>query len=112
MDWQTPAWVWTVGLGVSDLAYLMVRYWPHQRTEKLAIPLLKRYAEKLREGGVRDYTWDQLLGDFQSSCLLNLYIVVEEALRTDPRKWFSQWTNLLAVIENCSCVEVLRSAGR
>lgn len=108
IDWQTPPWVWTVGMGVSDLVYLMARYWPASNTRELAMPLLMHYFRRLKMLGVSGYDWPTALTDFRSSCLLNLYIVIEEACRTDPQNWYPQLMALSEVVRHFDCLAIFR----
>lgn len=66
LDWET----WKRGIGVYDLAYLLVyeeearRQWEHT--------LLERYHQQLIIRGI-DYTWDQCLRDYRLSLLACLF---------------------------------------
>jgi aminoglycoside phosphotransferase (APT) family kinase protein len=108
LDWNSPPWVWECSPGVSDVAYMMVRYWPTERRRWLEQVLLERYHMGLLAGGVTAYSWEELWDDYRQSCLLNLYVVIEESLRSEPARWYPQLMNVLSAVEDHHCLEVLK----
>ena len=111
IDWQTPPWVWECGLGAWDVAYLMVRYWPAERRRELEDDLLDRYHAGLVARGVRDYSRSALSVDYLHGCLLNLYVVIEESVRTEPWRWYGQLVNVLSAVGDRDALGVLSGAS-
>lgn len=77
IDHQPFDWSLTTWLGVSDLTYATVHWWPTEQRREFEGPLLKHYHRCLIERGVTSYSWDQLVADYKLCAVQSLYVVVE-----------------------------------
>ena len=86
----------TVWLGVSDLAYLIVRPWQTNLRRAAELPILREYHDNLMQAGITDYDWDQLLDDYRLSVIQSVYVSAarcEEAAECDQMQWL-WWPHL------------------
>ena len=58
--------------------------------------------------GVGCALWD----DYRHGCLLNLYVAVEEAVRTEARHWYGQLVHVLEAITDHDALAVLGRGSR
>jgi len=89
-DWSLTNWV-----GPSDLAYMMVLWWPVERRRLYELDVLRAYRQELLRQGV-DYAWERLLDDYRLSALQCIYVpaswCIDDRERVDM-KWL--WTSEL-----------------
>ncbi len=99
IDWQS----WRVDTGTDDLAYMMACHWDWGQRAQMERDLLQRYHERLVEYGVRNYTMDDVLYDYQASiarCLFDLM------LAWAPHQW--KWIGRgVQAFEEWQCAEIL-----
>lgn len=112
IDRQPFDWSLLVWLGVSDLAYAIVHWWPTEQRRAWEQPLLRRYYEALTERGVRDYSWEQLWHDYRLTAIQSFYVAVEWCVLPEDRTnvrwvWFPQLQKALAAYEDLHCAELL-----
>ena len=84
-DWSLVIWP-----GVSDLAYFLGLWWQTEPRRQWEIPVLHHYHACLRQHGITDYAWDQLLWDYQLTLIQGLYIAAEWCILESDRiamKW-------------------------
>jgi aminoglycoside phosphotransferase (APT) family kinase protein len=72
IDWQSPNRGW----GAYDLAYFMSGSMPPEQRRAGERAALERYHETLTGGGVRSYSFDELLADYRASLMVYLAIFV------------------------------------
>ncbi len=90
IDRQPFDWSLTVWLGVSDVAYLMVRPWETDFRRRAEMPVLREYLAGLQQAGVTNYDWDQLLDDYRLSVIQNVYVSAQRCA-TDDECERMQW---------------------
>ena len=61
MDWQISA----AGKGIFDFSYFVCQSLTSKRRKELEEPLLRRYIEGLKKGGVEDYDYDTAYADYR-----------------------------------------------
>ena len=59
----------------------------------------------LPSSGIRDVAVSAF--DYRHGCLLNLYVAVEEAVRTEARHWYGQLVHVLEAITDHDALAVL-----
>ena len=72
IDWQSPNRGW----GAYDLAYFISGSMPPDQRRAGERAALERYHETLTAGGVRGYSFDELLADYRASLMVYLAIFV------------------------------------
>jgi hypothetical protein len=72
IDWQSPNRGW----GAYDLAYFMAGSMPPEQRRAGERAALERYHDTLTGGGVRSYSFDELLVDYRASLMVYLAIFV------------------------------------
>lgn len=94
LDWET----FKRGLGVYDLAYLLIGSGHRKQQEK---PMLKRYHDGLVELGIEGYTWTDCEADYRLSIVACLF---------PPLKWerIEALGWVMAAFEEWSCSELLK----
>jgi hypothetical protein len=81
--------VWT---GASDLAYMMVLWWPPELRRELEQSCLRRYHDGLRAHGVREYAWEDLQRDYALGAAQAIYIAAGWcATESDPQPMRWVW---------------------
>jgi len=101
-DWM----MWSVGVGVQDLAYMIGMFlFPYNR-HMIEKDLLKRYHNKLVEYGIETYSWDDCWFDYRLFNLLNIYRVIWWWNISHPVWWPALNTAILN-IEDLNCMELL-----
>jgi len=77
VDRQPFDWSLTTWLGVYDLSYAIVHRWEPPLRRRWEQPILRHYLDQLRVRGVKDYTWEQLLVDYQLCAAMSVYVAIE-----------------------------------
>lgn len=104
LDWDA----WYLGLGTSDLAYLMALYWDRETHRRFHDRMLVRYHRELRQAGVAGYGLDELRADYRLAVLLHLRTPVERfAYGIPARIWWMQLTRVMQAIEDVGAAELL-----
>ena len=81
--------VWT---GASDLAYMMVLWWPTQLRRELGQLILMQYHDDLRARGVRGYAWEDLERDYALGAAQAIYTAAGWcATESDPQPMRWVW---------------------
>jgi hypothetical protein len=55
--------------------------------------------------------WRAVWEDYLHGCLLNLYVVIEESVRTEPWRWYGQLVNVLSAVGDRDALGVLSGAS-
>jgi hypothetical protein len=107
IDWQSPG----VHLGTEDVAALCATFWtPAQRAAGgRGRRVLRRYLEGLAAGGVRDYSWDDLLDDYRCSVSLWLTVPLQDAADgASADYWAPKLACLAAAYTDLDCAALVR----
>jgi hypothetical protein len=97
-------------LPAFDLMYLFTTFWTReQRLEGgREMAALKRYHERLQEGGVSNYSFDQLLLDYRVSIACNvLHAVWDQQHGASQAYWRPKLSCSVAAFEDWDCMELL-----
>ncbi|HEU4753264.1 MAG TPA: hypothetical protein VFU47_09145, partial [Armatimonadota bacterium] len=107
IDRQPFDWSLTTWLGVSDLAYVMVPWWPPALRRELEWPVLRRYHQALLRRGIRGYSWERLAADYRLCAAQSLYIPAEWCVLEDRSRmrwvWEPQLRRALAAYRELEC---------
>ena len=102
VDWQVAG----RGLGVSDIAYLLISSLPIDQRRLAERQLVQSYHRFLLEAGIRDYSFEQCWSDYIISAVAKLFISVAVTVSVDNssdhrRAWrTADLQRLLAFIED------------
>jgi hypothetical protein len=91
IDRQPFDWSLTVWLGVYDIAYAIVLDWSVEDRRRFELPILRHYHEQLIARGIRDYTWEQLLHDYQLTAAICVYVAIEWCRGGINHEWTHIW---------------------
>jgi thiamine kinase-like enzyme len=109
LDWQSPS----VDIGGYDLANLCATFWTSaQRHEaRREEQILRRYHTALQAYGVRGYTWDDLIADYQAGLIYWLLVPVQDRHDGSPKDyWWPKMQCLVAAFGEWRCAELLGMA--
>ena len=105
IDWQ----LWRLGVGVSDLAYMMALHWYPERRAALEQPLLRHYHRCLQGHGIETYDWEACWRDYQWAAVCNLFIPVFQWSANIPAGgWWSHLERAMLAFEDLGCAELLK----
>jgi hypothetical protein len=110
LDWQSP----TVDIGGYDLANLCATFWtPEQRHEAQREEwILRRYHTTLQDRGVRDYSWDALVTDYQHGLIYWLLVPLQDRHGGAGRDyWWPKLQCLAAAFREWRCAELLGTSN-
>jgi hypothetical protein len=99
-------------LPAFDLMYLFTTFWTReQRAEGgREMAALRHYHKRLQEGGIANYSFDQLLLDYRVSIALNvLHPVWDQQNGSSEAYWRPKLSCLLAAFEDWDCMDLLRT---
>jgi len=97
-------------LPAFDLMYLFTTFWTReQRLEGgREMSALKRYHERLQEGGVSNYSFDELLLDYRVSIALNvLHPIWDQQHGASDAYWRPKLSCCVAAFQDWDCMELL-----
>ena len=111
IDRQPFDWSLTTWLGVSDLAYMMVHWWPTSVRRLTEWPILRHYHAKLGEYGVTEYAWSQLVRDYRLCAVQSVYVVTVRCVKQEERMamrwvWLPQLQKTLTAFSDLNCREL------
>ncbi len=103
-DWDS----WRVGVGASDLAYMMAIHWYPERRARLEAALLDRYHESLLAHGVRGYDRAMLAEDYRRCVLWQATTPVWQAINgIPPVIWWNNLERVMLAVEDLGCRDLL-----
>jgi hypothetical protein len=103
-DWDS----WRIGLGASDLAYMMAVHWYPDRRRRMERALLDRYHTTLVDCGVRNYDRRALDDDYRLSVLWQIATPVwQAAYDIPPVIWWNNMQRVLMAVDDLGCREWL-----
>jgi Ser/Thr protein kinase RdoA (MazF antagonist) len=104
IDWQ----LWHPHVGARDLAFMMTIFWYPERRASMELPLLRRYHEKLIEGGVGGYGWDDCWEDYRRSAVRNIFIpLIQWSRGMGAWYWWSNFERAMLAFEDLRCLELI-----
>jgi thiamine kinase-like enzyme len=104
IDWQ----LWHPHVGARDLAFMMTIFWYPERRARMELPLLRRYHEKLIEGGVRGYRWEDCWDDYRRSAVRNIFIpLIQRSRDMGAWYWWSNFERAMLAFEDLRCAELI-----
>ena len=80
IDWQLTV----RSVGAFDIGYFIVQSLTTEMRREHGEALVRRWHEGLVNRGIRGYSWDEALGDFRDSVMLQMSIPVISAANLDP----------------------------
>ena len=105
-DWDG----WRIGLGTSDLAYMMATHWYPDRRRRLERPLLDRYHTALLARGVTGYDRHALGDDYRLSALWQITTPIWQATYDiPPMIWWSHFERTMLAFDDLGCRDLLTS---
>jgi aminoglycoside phosphotransferase (APT) family kinase protein len=103
-DWDS----WRIGLGATDLAYMMAVHWYPDRRRRMERVLLDRYHATLVEHGVHGYDRQALADDYQLAALWQMITPVwQAAYNIPPVIWWNNMQRILLAVDDLGCRELL-----
>jgi hypothetical protein len=103
-DWQ----LWHVDVGARDMAFMIALGGYAERRAAMEQHLMRRYYDKLRAHGVRNYSWDDCWNDYRWSALRNLNIPVIQWSQGRSRElWSGNLERAMLAYEDLGCSELL-----
>lgn len=113
VDRQPFTWSLTTWLGVYDLAYALILYWPPELRRAHEEAILRHYHTCLVQRGVADYSWAQLWNDYRLCAVMGIYVASEwcrTELRMDTHPyWMPMLQRTLVALDDLRCMELLRA---
>jgi hypothetical protein len=104
VDWQS----WRVDTGTDDLAYMMACHWHPDDRIRLERPLLQRYRSRLRQEGVKEYSWEQCWYDYRASVIRCLFFLLGSWHPGRPAAmWSDRLEKGLIAFQDLNCSELL-----
>jgi len=103
-DWQT----WHLDVGARDLAFMIGLHWDRSTRQRLELPLLHLYHDRLIAAGVDNYSFDDLLLDYRRCLVRNLTFPIILWAHGDPREsWRHRLDYALAAYRDHDAAELL-----
>lgn len=103
-DWN----MWDIGPPTDDLAYMMAVHWYPERRGRLERKLLEAYHRQLVEGGVTNYTWEDLHHGYRKSIIRSLLTPVWQWVRgIEAGVWWSHLERIFLAYEDWQCGELI-----
>jgi hypothetical protein len=106
IDWQSG----TADLGGYDLANLCATFWTpeHRSAGQREQRILRHYHRTLLAHGVRDYSWDSLVADYQAGLIFWLLVPLQDCYGGAPREyWCPKMQCLAAAFREWGCEALL-----
>jgi Ecdysteroid kinase-like family len=103
-DWDS----WHIGVGSSDLAYMMAIHWYPDRRARLERLMLDRYHAALVSHGVDGYDRRALNEDYRLSVLWQITTPVRQAAyNIPPVFWWNNLERVLLAVDDLGCRDLL-----
>jgi len=106
LDWQSPS----VDLGGYDLANLIAAFWTSQQRndDQREQRMLRRYYTGLQTHGVSDYTWDELVTDYQTGLIFWFLMPLQDRYDGALREyWWPKMQCVVAAFGEWQCETLL-----
>jgi Phosphotransferase enzyme family len=103
-DWDS----WFIGLGASDLAYMMAMHWYPDRRRTVEAHLLDHYHAALLASGVTNYDRHALQDDYRLAVLFRIQTPIwQAAYDIPPVIWWNNMERILLAIDDLGCRDLL-----
>jgi hypothetical protein len=103
-DWQ----LWHLDVGPRDLAFMIALHWDRETRKQLELPLLHFYHERLNNGGISNYSFDDLLLDYRRCVVRNLtFPLIQWARGLRREAWCHRLDCALAAYRDLNAAELL-----
>jgi thiamine kinase-like enzyme len=109
LDWQSPSF----DIGAYDLVNLLASFWTRtqRQTENREINLLHGYHTSLQNHGVRGYSWDDLVADYQAGLIFWILMPVQDGFDGAGKDyWWPKMQCLLQAFADWNCAEILQAS--
>jgi Ecdysteroid kinase-like family len=103
VDWA----VWHIGVGPSDLAYMIVLFWFPERRARMEQALVRRYHARLLERGVVGYDWEQCWLDYRAAVIFHLFWPIFWHRGLPASIWWDALEKGMLAFEDLECEELL-----
>jgi aminoglycoside phosphotransferase (APT) family kinase protein len=104
LDWDS----WRIGVGATDLAYMMAVHWYPDRRQRVERMLLDHYHESLVAAGVRDYDRGALDDDYRWSVLWQITTPMWQAVNNiPPVVWWNNLERIMLAVDDLDCRALL-----
>jgi Phosphotransferase enzyme family len=104
IDWA----VWHIGVGPSDMAYMIALFWFPERRVRMEQGLVQRYHTWLIEHGVAGYSWEQCWLDYRTAVLYHLFWPIFWRTYGIPESiWWHTLEKGMLAFEDLGCAELL-----
>jgi len=104
IDWKS----WSINPAPRDLAHMLCVFWFPTRRAQLQDDLLRRYHVCLQEGGVKDYSWDELWYDYRLSAIYYLFYPLWQFAHGGPDfGWWNHAERTMLAYQELHCEELL-----
>lgn len=106
LDWQSPAF----DIGGYDLANLCAAFWTSQQRheEQREEKMLRHYHTVLQAHGVNNYSWDDLVTDYQTGLIFWLLMPVQDCYDGSSKEyWWPKMQCLVAAFQEWQCEKLL-----
>jgi thiamine kinase-like enzyme len=106
LDWQSPS----VDIGGYDLANLIAAFWTsEQRHEnQREVTILRRYHTILKQHGVSNYSWDELITDYKIGLIFWLLMPVQDSNGGSGKDyWWPKMQCVVAAFQEWDCDKLL-----
>ncbi len=100
----------SANFGAYDLAYLFPTFWTsvQRREQRREERLLRRYHQTLQAYGVNDYSWDDLLTDYQLMVTFMLFDPIWDQSSGAPQSyWWPKLQCLTGAFKDLNCSYLL-----
>ncbi len=103
-DWDS----WHIGVGTSDLAYMIAMHWYPDRRRRYEPHLLDRYHRELLARGIESYDRRALADDYRLSVLQRITTPVWQAsFNIPPAIWWNNLERIFLAVDDLDCRELL-----
>ncbi len=106
LDWQSPG----VDIGGYDLANMIAPFWTSQQRHEgqREETMLRRYHTVLREHGVTNYSWDELITDYKTGLIFWLLMPVQDRYSGSGKEyWWPIMQCVVAAFQEWQCEKLL-----
>ncbi|WP_216776646.1 oxidoreductase family protein [Metabacillus halosaccharovorans] len=105
VDWQT----WDINVGTEDLSHMMALHWFPERRQLLEKDLLNFYLQCLKDYGVKNYNWNNLIIDYKTSIIRKLFLPIFQwsSGLILPNVWWTHLERVFMAFEDLNCQELI-----
>jgi hypothetical protein len=104
IDWA----VWHIGVGPSDLAYMMALFWFPERRARMEQTIVRHYHTQLLDQGVGSYDWEQCWLDYRTAVIYHLLWPIFWHRYLPASIWWYALEKAMLAFADLGCEELLR----